>query len=195
MTPLARRELGVAVLLCLLGAFVVLVAATNAWGTVEVLPSALAPGRTVEVPGNQVAPGVRALGIVGLAGVVALAATRGRGRTLVGLLLLGVGAGVVAATLAADPAPELLREAAVGGGQVSDVLGSTGWPPLAVVGGVLLALAGLLVTARGRTWSALSDKYRPPAVRPEVAPAAGPVQDRALWEALDRGEDPTQRLS
>lgn len=198
MSPTARRELAVAVLLCLLGAAAVLIATSGAWATVDVAGTSLAPPRTVAVTGTQVAPGVRALGLVGLAGVVALAATRRTGRTVVGLLLLAAGAGVVAAVLAADAGPALARAVAVGGGQADDVLAGTARPPLAIVGGVLLGLAGLLVTARGRRWSALSARYDAPAARaqqPVDEAAAGARQERALWEALDRGEDPTQRPS
>ncbi|MCW2613469.1 MAG: hypothetical protein JWN08_463, partial [Frankiales bacterium] len=54
-----------------------------------------------------------------------------------------------------------------------------------------------------RRWAALSARYDAPAARAagsgEAAPgdeqAAGARQERALWEALDRGEDPTQRSS
>ncbi|MCW2615344.1 MAG: Trp biosynthesis associated, transrane protein Oprn/Chp, partial [Frankiales bacterium] len=146
----SRRELTVAVLLCLLGAALVLVAAGSPWSRVEVAATGLAGARTVEVTGNEVVPGVRALGLVGLAGVVALAATRRTGRTLVGLVLVVVGVGAVAAVVGADTAPALLAKAAEGGGQAGDGRSGTGWRAVAVAGGVLLALAGLVVAARGR---------------------------------------------
>jgi len=193
MEPRSRRELTLAVLLCLLGAFVVLVAAGRVWTEVEVAESALAPARTVGALGTEVVPGLRALGLVALAGVVALAATRRVGRTVVGIVLAVVGAVVVVTSLTADGAQEANRKAAEGGGQVGDVILPTGWPNVAVLGGLLVVAAGLLVAARGRRWAALSRKYEPPTARTAEPAQDGPVAERALWEALDRGEDPTAR--
>ena len=58
---------------------------------------------------------------------------------------------------------------------------------LTLVGGLLLAMSGLLVTLRGRRWAALSSTYEAPAARAEAPPAT----DKGAWDALDRGEDPT----
>lgn len=177
MTSLHRRELTVAVLLCLFGAFVVLVAAGRAWTQVDVGATGLAPARTVDVLGTAIVPGVRALGLVGLAGVVALAATRGAGRTVMGVMLVAVGAGVVAAVLGADSGPAAAAAVAEGGGQADDVLRSTAWPVVAITGGLLLAAAGLLVTVRGRRWATLSRRFEAPAARADgtaVARSDGP---------------------
>lgn len=193
MDPRAKRELTLAVLLCLLGASIVLVATGRVWTEVQVDESALAPARTVGALGTEIVPGLRALGLVALAGVVALAATRRVGRTVVGVVLAVVGAVVIVTSLTADGAQEAFRNAAQGGGQVSDVVLGTGWPLVAVLGGLLVVTAGLLVAARGRRWAALSQRYEPPATRTPEPPQDGPVAERALWEALDRGEDPTQR--
>ena len=191
-----RRQLRAAVLLCLVGAAVVLLATGRAWTQVEVPAGPLADARTVAVTGADLAPGVRALALVGLAGVVALLATRTTGRLVVGLLLTVAGAGVVAAVLAADLTAGSLREAGVPGAAVP--VGATAWPVLAALGGGLVAAGGLLAVLRGRSWPAMGARYEAPAA-PAPAPAA-PVQaapvppERALWEALDRGEDPTDTL-
>jgi len=76
-----------------------------------------------------------------------------------------------------------------------DDLAATHRPVLAVAGAVVAAVAGAMVAGRGRQWAALSRRYEPPAgggapaqeqdLRP---PAGGPE----LWDALDRGEDPTR---
>jgi len=150
--------------------------------------------------------------------VVALAATRGAGRTAVGVLLVAVGAGVVAAVLGADSGPAAIAAVAEGGGQADDVHRGTGWPAVAISGGLLLAAAGLLVAVRGRRWATLSQRFEAPAERADgpaastspgpdavVAPARAGAPDapvapeqvplekaqRELWESLDRGEDPT----
>jgi uncharacterized membrane protein (TIGR02234 family) len=191
----SRRGLTTAVLLCLVGAFVVLVAAGRAWVSVEVPAGPLAAARTDSHTGTDIVPGLSALGLVGLAGVVALAATRRTGRVLVGLVLLATGAGVVAAVLDAygTPLAEKLP------GQPSDAVAHlTVWSSVTAVGGVLLIAAGVLTVLRGRSWSALGQRYEAPAGT--AATAATPLQpteqstDKALWEALDRGEDPTASL-
>jgi uncharacterized membrane protein (TIGR02234 family) len=194
-TGTARREVGLAVLLCLVGAFVVLVSAGRAWIELTVL-SPLVDDRALPVTGAELSPGVRALGLVGLAGVVAVAATRRTGRVVVGLLLLLVGGAVV--VLALDAGSDAFARAQdtvtvqEAGGTVSDASAGTVWPYACAAGGLLLGVAGLLVAVRGRRWAALSQRYEAPASRPAEAP--GPERaERALWESLDRGEDPTGR--
>ena len=202
MTPpgsTARRELTVAVLLCLLGAVLVLVAAGRTWVAVQVLGGALTDDRTARVTGRLLLPGLGALGLVGLAGVVALAATRRWGRVGVGLLLLATGAGISALVLTADLVPAALVSIGSPGGGLTGQPATTGWPYVSVAGGLLLAAAGALVALRGRRWAALSQRYDAPAVRAESAAEGagavpdGPKAERALWDALDRGEDPTRR--
>lgn len=191
-----------AVALCLLGALVVIVAVGRPWAELPAVGGALLPGRRRDVLGSDLAPGVRALGVVGLAGVVALAATRSRGRTLVGLLLVVVGCGVGVESVRAVTdlegrvaRTELVQD--VGGLLAVD---GTAWPWVAVFGGVLLLLAGLLVAVRGRHWARLSARYEPPVAAggsatvgspPAPDPAAADLSDRALWDELDRGGDPT----
>jgi hypothetical protein len=63
-----------------------------------------------------------------------------------------------------------------------------GWPVLTAAGGLAVAAVGALTIARGGRWPAMGARYERPAQRGQ--PAARPEQ---LWEALDRGEDPTAR--
>ena len=210
-----RRQLSVAVLLCLAGAAVVLLAVGRAWTQVEVPAGPLADARTVAVTGTDLAPGVRALGLVGLAGVVALLATRTTGRLVVGGLLAAAGVGVVASVLGTDLTGASLREAGVPGAAVP--VGSTAWPAVAALGGGVLSLVGIVAVLRGRSWPAMGARYEAPAPGAAAvsAPAPAPTApaptapaptapaphagatgqpERALWEALDRGEDPTDTL-
>lgn len=186
-----RRGLTTAVLLCLLGASVVLVAAGRAWAVVEVAAGPISEAGTVAHPGTDLVPGVTALGLLGLAGVVALAATRRTGRTLVGVVLLATGAGVLAAVVGAlgtTAAEELPGQT---GAAAADL---TAWPFVTAAGGLLLLAAGLLTVVRGRSWPVLGQRYEAPTGA--AAPADEPEQltERGLWEALDRGEDPTANL-
>jgi uncharacterized membrane protein (TIGR02234 family) len=182
-----RRGLTTAVVLCLAGAFVVLVGAGRAWALVQVAAGPLADARTDPHTGTDLVPGVSALGLLGLAGVVALAATRRTGRTLVGVVLLAAGAGVLAAVVAAlgTMAAEELP-----GQTGADGVETTAWPFVTASGGLLLLAAGLVTVVRGRSWPALGQRYEAPAV------AAAPQQltEKGLGEALDRGEDPTASL-
>jgi hypothetical protein len=160
-----RREPLLAVLLCVLGAGTVLVSAGRTWIQLDGVPNPLLPPRVDELTGAALVPGLRPLGLAGLAGVLGIVASRGAGRVLVGVLLVAIGAATCAVSF--------------------EHLAGTAWPWLALAGGVLLAAAGLLVTVRGRRWSSLGRRHEPPSARP--------VAERDLWEALDRGEDPTAR--
>jgi uncharacterized membrane protein (TIGR02234 family) len=182
------------VLLCLVGAFVVLVTVGRAWTSAEVPAGPLADARTVTRSGADLVPGLRALGLVGLAGVVALAATRRVGRAVVGLVLLATGAGVLLSVLTAD----VLTAARRLDGLADQVpVTTTAWAWATAAGGLLLALAGLLTVVRGSSWPALGQRYEAPATTlpaPERQAPTGPPTERSLWEALDRGEDPTATL-
>ena len=164
-----RRGLSAAVLLCLAGAFLVLVAAGRAWTSVEIAAGSLAEGRTEVQAGTDLVPGLSALGLLGLAGVVALAATRRLGRALVGLVLLATGVGVVLVALTADL--DVVSEPLVGATADVAVTISGVWPSLTALGGALLAIAGLLTVARGRTWPALGQRYEAPAAAGAAARA------------------------
>ena len=193
MTP-DRRGLTVAVGLCLAGSLLVLLTASRTWVEVVVLRGAVLPETTVAVSGVDLVSGLRAIAAVGLAGVLALLATRRAGRLLVGVLLAACGAAVV--VLVVRLLGRLEREAVLTGpvlalspvGVRADAA-ATPWPWLCLVGGLLLAAAGVLVAVRGRRWAEMSRRYDAPAARPPASSAEG--GERAAWEALDRGEDPT----
>jgi len=192
-----RPELATAVLLCLVGAFVVLVGVGRTWASVDVPAGPLTDAPTVALPGSELAPGVRALGLVGLAGVVALAATRRTGRVVVGGLLVLTGAGVVASVVVPDLTAASLdsgRVAAAGADPASAPVAATAWPWLTALGGAVLAAAGLLTVLRGRSWPGLGQRYDAPAPHRAQPDAASAPSERGLWEALDRGEDPTDTL-
>jgi hypothetical protein len=170
----ARRELTVAVLLCVAGGALALWAATRDWAVlVTARPAPLPPLREVRT-GGAAAPAATALALVGLAGGAALLAARGVARLAVGVLVLLCGAGITAGGVS-------VLTGGVAAGHATVRL-SAGWPVLCAAGGVLVALGGLVTLVRGRRWRALGRRYEAPSAR--TAPADP-------WEALDRGEDPT----
>ena len=184
-------------LLAAAGAGLILASDSRGWAHATVT----APVRlSVEATGSSLTSLPYALGLAGLAGAVALFAVRRIGRYLVGLILFGAGVGTVAAVAAnlghlngtqlAKSAEQTLGASAAQIGAVSD----TAWPYITILGGVLVALSGALTLARGRSWSGLSNRYEvAPAAQP-AASAPGPAAEatsRDLWDALNRGADPT----
>lgn len=198
----ARRELTFALALCAAGSAVALLAATRGWVTVRLpRPSPLSPV-VVEGSGRTVEPVVPALAVVGLAGVVGLLATRRAGRAVVGALLAAAGLAVVVGALAHLPAPSqadaltLLDAHGPVVGLRSDAAVSARshplWPVLAACGGLALCTGGTVTLLRSRTWPGMSGRYDRAGARGGVAARpARAASSHELWDALDRGEDPT----
>jgi uncharacterized membrane protein (TIGR02234 family) len=199
----ARRELTATVLLAILGGVVAWVAAGRVWanGSTDQAQS----GFAVSATGNDLSAAVTALGLTSLAGALALLATRRLARRLVGALLVVVGVGIAAnaatARGAGHAAHVLGEKAAVKGFAAGAVPAhTTSWWLLAVAGGVLVVLAGAAAIARGGAWPGMSSRYE------NAAPAVGRTAHdhraagtgstaKDLWDALDRGEDPTEAES
>jgi uncharacterized membrane protein (TIGR02234 family) len=196
---MAYRALGLALPSGALGAALVLVAAGKTWtkGTVGLGSN----GLPVHATGTQSTALPGALALVGLAALVAVFAVRRIGRYAVAGLLTLSGIGVVVTVLARRADHGALNAAAASATGLShstaEHAATTSWPLVAVAGGLLLLLAGLLALRYGRRWPAMSAKYDRPGARTSLrARATAPVTvdpDRAedLWKALDRGEDPT----
>jgi len=172
---------------------------------------------------------VPALGLVGLAALVGLLGTRGRGRSALGavLALCGVAVVLLAGPHLAAPSPAATADLVAGRGPLPgrdlarpvQPRAESGWPALAAAGGVLLAATGALTVVRGRRWPAMSGRYDAPTARlpagrlpdshspgrSDPAEPVSPGQPRVepepprlvptqrLWDALDRGDDPTDR--
>jgi uncharacterized membrane protein (TIGR02234 family) len=187
--PRRRWALAVTLALGVVGAALVLLAAghTWEWGRAAFQQGTLA----VSATGRQVTAAPSALALVGLAALVAIFAVRGRGRVTVTALLTLSGAGAIAACALGARDTTALNDAASRAsglsGTVATGVSHTAWPWVAALGGLLLAVAGLIALTQGRTWPGMSSRHEPPTPRP-TRPDPRPED---LWQALDRGEDPT----
>jgi Tryptophan-associated transmembrane protein (Trp_oprn_chp) len=170
-----RRDLAVTVGECVLGALLALLAVSRTWRVVTEAGPVRLPSHRLS--GGSVLPWAPALALVGLAGAAALVAVRGWLRSaLAGVLML---AGL---TLA------------VGGIYVAAAGRGNAWSLLCAIGGVLVGHAGLKALLRGGSWPALGSRYERAAEPVEYVERGGPSRsDVAMWDALDRGEDPTRR--
>ncbi len=171
------------------GCLLVLLAAGRAWVTNARDPGGLA--EMVSPTGADLSPVLTPLALAGLAGVVAVLAAKGVGRRVIGALLalcgLAAALGAWAAT-GEEGVRTWLREHNVLAGAASATWDTVViWPVLAGLGAALMLAGGIAAVARGGRWAGMSDRYeRTPA---PTAPQA--TDDRALWDALDRGDDPT----
>lgn len=166
-----------AVLLCAAGAGLALFAATRVWVVEVTARPAPLPELRHARSGADLLPWLSPLAVVALAGTGAVLATRAVARRVVGALLL------------------LVNLALVGGGAYGVRLADTGeprvlWPVLCAVGGLLAAVGGVLVVLRGRDWPGIGPRYDG-AARGGAARALAADGTAAVWDALDRGEDPT----
>lgn len=184
MSGAARREAAVTMVAALGAAVLLFVASGAHWAHGTGRRPAGTSFVTVHasVNGHTVAGVVGAVALLALAAVIAVPATRGRGRIVAGLLVLAGGiAGVVGAISSRGQARTHVREMLPAGASVV----ADPWWAVAAGGGLLLAAVGAVLIVRGPRWSALSSRYEPPAARTALPGDAG------TWDALDRGEDPT----
>ncbi|TDD31628.1 hypothetical protein E1286_44615 [Nonomuraea terrae] len=186
-----RRELWGWVVATALGCLLVLVAAGQTW--VRVLSGG--DGNAQAPTGGALGPALTPVALAGLAGVVAVLATKGAGRRIVGALLALCGAGAAAATWRALDAADIT-------GWLSEqnvVHAATGlrweiaplWPAVAGAGALLLFAGGVFAIVRGARWAGMSARYERSAGEAASRQNAQVSDDRALWDALDRGDDPT----
>jgi len=192
------RRYVLALLALAVGALAILVSYGATWAVVSapLLSGDGAPTSVVDLTGRELAPLGAAMGWVALAGIAGLLATARWGRRIVGALLVLAGgvAGVTAFAFA-------LTDVAAGGGAfIEAALASRGlgastdssitvWWVGGVVGGLLVLIVGMVMLLLGGQLPTLSRRYdREPAAPAAATAATGQV---AMWDALDRGEDPT----
>jgi uncharacterized membrane protein (TIGR02234 family) len=146
----------------------------------------------VHATGRDAANALPALGLAVLVMAAAVLASRSWLRVVIGLVTVSLGGIVIAVALRSthDVAAALQRRAfGVPPGAVHTSL--SGWAVVTTIGGVLAAAAGALTVLCGSRWPGLGARYDGPgADGPAATRAAEPAA--AAWDALDRGEDPTE---
>jgi uncharacterized membrane protein (TIGR02234 family) len=196
-----RRGYLLALGLLALGALLLLLGYGRTWSTSVVDDPGL-PTVTVELSGRDLQPAGAAAAVLALAGIAGLVATRRVGRLVTGavLLLAGLGSGALALifglTWSRVPGAGDWIDALVSERIGVDLAGApttvTPWWVVALVGGLLVALAGVLALTRSRGWPEMGGRYEraadPAATGPVGAGASG---TGSAWDRLDRGEDPT----
>jgi hypothetical protein len=166
-----RRGLTLAVLACGIAGAVALLAASRGWGTVTTVRPAPLPPTVTQRTGDSWVPALPALCVVAIAGAGALLALKGVLRKVIGALLTATGLGCVAA-------------AVVGMAEGADPF----WPVIAILGGLVVAAAGIETVRTADTWPSMGARYDRPAPTKEAPRSESRAE---LWDALDRGEDPT----
>lgn len=186
-----------ALLFDLLGSAGALLIATRTWQTVTTPRPAPLHDDVLPVSGRTLDAAPTAIALVALAGVVAVLATRGVVRRVVGGVLALAGGALLwraiasAGALSSRRARELVSEqhrTVDVSGAVPHVQTHAIWPVLTFVCGVLVLASGALIAWRGHRWRAMSSRY-------EALPAQVADSSKAaatLWTALDHGDDPTE---
>ena len=189
-----RRAFAAALLLDLIGAGLALLVSTRTWQSVSIERAGLLPVR-LHLSGRAVDGAVTALAVAALAAVVAVVATRGLLRTAAGVLVALVGSAMVWRSFAASSAISAGRARSIAAQRHRAVVGgrihvevTSAWAWTSALAGLFVLAAGVWVALRGRQWVAMSARYEAPPIDDETARAR---KDLSMWNALDRGDDPT----
>ncbi|MFC0860836.1 TIGR02234 family membrane protein [Sphaerimonospora cavernae] len=194
----ARRSLVIWLAVCTAGAGLVLLAAGRTWVT-AVFGSELGQigsGR-VDLTGGDLVAWLTPAAPAALAATVAVLATRGLARRVIGVTIALFGVAIAAAAwdgtreqTIADAAREHITTALVSTGSYATE--GQAWPAVAAAGGLILVAGGVATALRGGRWPGMSGRYdRPGGGSRTAAGGGGKTGERAMWDALDEGIDPT----
>ncbi|MGX5694611.1 Trp biosynthesis-associated membrane protein [Agromyces soli] len=190
-----------AIALTIVGGGLAMLSWSQTWFTLVLVAGAGSGGAAIAVPGQLASPALAALGLAALALAAAFAlAGPGLRIVLAVLELLLGGCVLLAASLSlGDPvaavAPAVTQATGVAGSEPTAALVAAAtaswWPAVAIVGGVLLVLAGVVVLWSGSAWPASSRRYG--SAKRGADASATTANDRAVveWDELTRGDDPT----
>jgi uncharacterized membrane protein (TIGR02234 family) len=200
--PPARRLLAAVCAALLGGAAALEEAARLAWFTAGV--DAVGRGTVrVTATGADLVPALTAVATLGVAAVAAAVALGGAARRLLGVLVAVAGTWVgvaVGGLLLAPPAPAdlaALPGAPAGGTALAGSIALRPGPLPALIGALLLVAAGIVLAVAEGGLPRLGSRFaaRPVSSSTSAEPAAAGRRDadpdRAAWDALDAGRDPT----
>ncbi len=211
-----RREFALVLLIGAAGSGLVVLALRQAWAEATFTAPRPLPAQQFSVTGQALVPLASALALAALACLAAVIATRAVARRACGALLavLGVGAAAVAATgvqaSAVLSAARASASAGTPGGSTTSgnspgdaahaivIAGSAGhavmagapWRAVAVLGAVMIILAGLATVWRGPRWPVMSARFDRAGQQQAGRPRKG-ADSAAMWESLSRDIDPT----
>jgi len=170
----ARRAITMAILAGMASAGIGIFAVARTWQEETVTRPYPLPDEIVTVAGTAVVPWALPAGMVGLAGAIALVATTGVPRRVVTLLLAGAGA-----VMAASGAFGLAQTPGL-------------WPVVTAACGTAVVIVAGWAWSRCREWPHMSARYDRPTESATVVSFDDNPDPALLWDALDRGEDPTR---
>ncbi|WP_169944932.1 Trp biosynthesis-associated membrane protein [Microbispora sp. H11081] len=191
MTGTARRSLLAWLAACAVGGGLALLAAGRAWVTLG------ADGRPVgagggSLTGDDLVAWLTPAALAALAAVLAVLATRGVARRVTAVVVALLGAAVAAGAWDGTRGATIAAAAATAAGHVSVESRAWVWPVLAAAGGIVLAVAGVAAAFLGASWPGMSSRYeRGTGHAGSGGTARVKDPDRAMWDAIDEGDDPT----
>lgn len=193
-----RRPAVVAALLLGIAALALWASSRMTWVTAY-SSDGLGEDRTIGLDGGTWAASLTPLALVLVAAIAASFAVRGWALRIVAVAVaaVGVAAAIPAVGLFGGADPEDAARIADLPLRATVTATDIAYGPavLALVGAVAALAAAVVLWRTPRSRAGLSSKYDSPAARREAATRRGegdePVTERALWDALDAGEDPT----
>jgi uncharacterized membrane protein (TIGR02234 family) len=182
-----RTSPALAVIGCAVGGLLILLTSGREWAHTTV-PAGSGGSGSLSVTGHQVSSSIPAVSYALLAMAVAVLASSGFMRRVVGAFVTLVGVlAVVVALNARGGVSGALADQEHGATGIAVHASANGWWVLVVIGGLLAIGAGVTTLLQSGAWSRMGEKYDAPS---SAAPAKDP--GAVTWDALDRGEDPTE---
>ncbi|MGW5263675.1 Trp biosynthesis-associated membrane protein [Microbispora sp. NPDC004025] len=197
-TSRARRSLLAWLAACAVGGGLALLAAGRVWVTLGTAGSPAGAGGG-SLTGNDLVAWLTPAALAALAAVLAVLAARGVARRVTSVVVALLGAAVAAGawdgtrggTIAAAAAGHMTT-AVTSAGHISVESRAWVWPVLAAAGGIVLAGAGAAAAVLSARWPGMSSRYERGAGRAGTGGTARVKDaDRAMWDAIDEGDDPT----
>ena len=189
---LARSTYGRSLALLAGGAGLAFIGFGQTWVTITGRLLGL-PAVSVALAGRDLAAVAGATPALLIVLVLALTVTGGQIRRVIGALAVLLSAFVAVAAIRGSGAllpNDLGMRFNVAG---TATYATTWWWIPSLIGAVIAGYGGLLALRYGATWVGMSGRYRR---GPAPAPVAtGPLTERDAWDALDSGQDPTERPS